>query len=272
MDYGIVFPQEPQLRAAPFEPLEVRHRRLGRSQRRAHRPNCFERRFAAPLVRVPASQGDERFREHHDPASREGDMSNDFRGRFGRLSDEELFNIVNISFADYREEALEAAKTELARRGFQLARTGMDFEVITPTGVRLTAPKLAPTSESHEVVEEPCLPTRWLRFYIYLRLFQSGFPIFLFIIMGSSGIGLTEGIVIAMIAIPFSLVAVVAFGLGRRKLWAWQANWILMALDVLGFKFFITPIDAMLVAVIALGLVWFWPNYVYFKKRRALFS
>src|SRR2546421_246977 len=108
-------------------------------------------------------------------------MSNEAIHRLERLTDEELFNLINVEFTDYRVEVLEAAKDELARRGFQLARTGADFEVITPTGIRLTAPKIVPTLESPNLVVPSSISTRWLGVYIYLRILRGIIPILIFI-------------------------------------------------------------------------------------------
>lgn len=66
--------------------------------------------------------------------------------RIPKLSDEELLKIVNTHFADYRQEAIDIAKEELQSRGFKLLRTGADFEVITPTGIKLMPPKIASAS------------------------------------------------------------------------------------------------------------------------------
>lgn len=71
-------------------------------------------------------------------------MTNELTNMKERLSiqtDEDLLKIVNIDFADYREEAIKFAKEELEQRGYVLSQTGVDFKVMTPEGIRLTSPK-----------------------------------------------------------------------------------------------------------------------------------
>ena len=68
------------------------------------------------------------------------------------------------------------------------------------------------------------------------------------------------------------------FGLHNRKGWAWKWNWVLIAWGGLILAIPKTPFSAddfwgrYITTIIVFGLVWMWPNYVYWKKRRGWFS
>ena len=76
-----------------------------------------------------------------------------------RLSDDELLKMVTIDSGDYRQEALVLAKDELRGRGFVITRMGIDFDVITPDGIKLkplnksTAEPVAAPRQHESVVE-----------------------------------------------------------------------------------------------------------------------
>jgi hypothetical protein len=81
--------------------------------------------------------------------------------------------------------------------------------------------------------------------------------------------------------IPIAILAISLFvGLRRRRLWAWQLNWLWLLLDVFGMAAQRVPKESAaeeavgyyVGAVLAYAVVWGTPNYVYFKKRRLLFS
>jgi uncharacterized membrane protein YphA (DoxX/SURF4 family) len=61
----------------------------------------------------------------------------DLKQRISELSDDELLNMLNVDYADYRTEALRFASEALKRRGFQLNKVGPDFDVVTPDCIRL---------------------------------------------------------------------------------------------------------------------------------------
>lgn len=112
----------------------------------------------------------------------------------------------------------------------------------------------------------------WLNWYTYVSL-----PISILILIGlsikSAGV---EGVFAAILAIYFCFVL---YGLYNRRLWGWVGNWIILGM----------PISLALLDLLALGknlpaqigsilanvmgsLIWFLPNYIYFKKRRFLFE
>ena len=128
------------------------------------------------------------------------------------------------------------------------------------------------------------LGTKWLKFWNYFSLPFGG-------VLGlESGLVMllvvpTIGIIIVPIAILLILVAilqfVVAYGLHNRKIWAWQWNWVVIVLSWFSAAKPNSPNSfgssavfwtQFIIQFSVVGLIWMWPNYVYWKKRRALFS
>jgi len=85
-------------------------------------------------------------------------------------------------------------------------------------------------------------------------------------------------------AVPFVLLYLgIAYGLHRRRLWAWTWNWAMVGLTYL---LLIDPTSALGLSVSSIegagliyplrlafyALIWIWPNYIYWMKRKALFS
>lgn len=178
------------------------------------------------------------------------DELKDIRERFSNLSDDELLKIVHVDYADYREEALEIAKDELNKRNI------LDIK----------------EDKKDELTNKPDdIPVRWLQFYTYFRL-----PVGLIIsIVSFLAINdATEQIVSLILTIPFVILAVLVFiGLHKRRLWGWKLNWALIGTEIIlfGLDRAEDGISFGIFFSIAL-LVWFTPNYIYFNKRRLLFS
>jgi hypothetical protein len=83
--------------------------------------------------------------------------------------------------------------------------------------------------------------------------------------------------VLFAISLAIGLV-VLAVGLHRRRLWAWRGIWYLLGIDWLLFALSpvsppisMNPLDWWFLRFAGFGLAWVLPNFVYFKKRRALF-
>ena len=65
------------------------------------------------------------------------------------------------------------------------------------------------------------------------------------------------------------------FGLHRRRLWGWQLNWCVLAVEALLYPLTLGLSDdagMMLLPIVILSLVWVLPNAIYFKKRQHLFT
>lgn len=124
----------------------------------------------------------------------------------------------------------------------------------------------------HTGVVAPTLGTKWLKFWNYFSL-----PV-----GGVLGLLMSVGVpALGIIMVPISILQfVVAYGLHRRRLWAWQWNWVLiiityisMAIPIPGVHGGGAELVVQFVIKAVLGwLIWMWPNKVYWKKRRALFS
>jgi hypothetical protein len=117
----------------------------------------------------------------------------------------------------------------------------------------------------------PKLGTRWLSVWVTIHLV--GPPLVALWALSVSW-------ALFIFSLPFFIaIEIIAIGLGRRRLWAWRANWVMLALGCLinvfpkeptrdWREFAIRSIGG-LVGVVLLDA---WPNYVYFRKRRALFA
>jgi len=126
----------------------------------------------------------------------------------------------------------------------------------------------------HTGIAASALGVKWLKFWNYFILPVGG-------ILGLFTSLVVPGLGIAMIPIAI-LQFVVAYGLHHRRLWAWQWNWVLIIITYIGMSI-PTPTPSVnsseadmaalfvMNAIIA-GLIWMWPNHVYWKKRRTLFS
>jgi len=69
-----------------------------------------------------------------------------------------------------------------------------------------------------------------------------------------------------------------AYGLHQRRLWAWRWNWVMLVATWIGGSipdFSGATLDFLTnfyVVFLIFGVLWMWPNYVYWKKRQFLFS
>ena len=123
-------------------------------------------------------------------------------------------------------------------------------------------------------------PTAWLKFWTYIRL-PAGLLVGLVKLTDTHFGSEFESLVTVVISVPlFALVIATIVGLHRRRLWGWRLNWVVLFTEavlypltrlrdslngpeLLGFLFG---------GWLVIGLIWVWPNYIYFKKRRALFN
>ncbi len=135
------------------------------------------------------------------------------------------------------------------------------------------------SDEGSNLTKSKSLPTRWLSFYTYFflpfkiltspvnilaeydRLIEAGYNVSL------------NPFDFVPIVIVDIFICLLIYGLHKRKLWGWISNWIFLALIVL-----VNPIGTSkdftvyFVAVFLTALIFFLPNYIYFKKRRFLFN
>lgn len=129
------------------------------------------------------------------------------------------------------------------------------------------------------IVDPAKLGTKWLVFWNDLALPVGGI-LGLLMSFGTPPLGITRIAIYKLGIIAISILnLVVAYGLWRRKLWAWQWNWNLIFIAYANIVIKLSQPSPgcnrailFFVALILGGLCWMWPNYVYWKKRRVLFS
>ena len=123
------------------------------------------------------------------------------------------------------------------------------------------------------------IATRWLSFYTYAYL--PFMILFSFVPLLAQYDTLVElgykvklnPLMFVPIVVSDIFICFVIYGLHKKKFWGWVCNWIF-----LGAKVLLSPVyykisfGAYLVAVILLFLIFFLPNFIYFKKRRFLFD
>jgi hypothetical protein len=120
------------------------------------------------------------------------------------------------------------------------------------------------------------LSTRWLIFWNFIRLplTMIGIWINALIILFNGKIYETIGMILFGVFYYYAFI-----GLLRKKIWGWRLNIVLLFLEPT--LFIIAQIDQYewaglpeYVVYLSLFVIFFWvlPNYIYFKKRRELFS
>lgn len=132
-----------------------------------------------------------------------------------------------------------------------------------------------PLKAAPEQVRDPStLSTKWLTYWNYFSLPVGGL-LGLLISLGMPALGI--------MMVPLAILQfAVAYGLHYRKLWAWQWNW---GLVVVAYIFSLAPTPTpgshggpadvagqVFIKLILGSLIWMWPNYVYWRKRKGLFS
>lgn len=166
------------------------------------------------------------------------------RAQMARLTDDELRIALTTGADSYHPEALVLAAEELERRGLSV-----------PTPTEAAALELQKARE---------IPVGWLKFYTYVRLpveiLFSLFPFF-----NDSGIGM------ALFILLTPLRGFVLVGLHRRTLWGWKLNWVYLATTVLLLAWTGPSLLSQALGIPFWALVWGFPNYFYFKRRRHLF-
>lgn len=164
------------------------------------------------------------------------------------LSDLELSKMVFEEHSNYREDALEIAKKELARREIN--------------------------QENYRDIDIPledCPPKElgisWMRFYVYIsipygiisRFYEaydnSFWPNYL------------------IVGISFIVSVFTIYGMHKWKIWGWNLNIILLILSAFVFPVLRAKnIDSYLSFAVTKLLIWCIPNFIYFWRRIKLFE
>ena len=114
------------------------------------------------------------------------------------------------------------------------------------------------------------LGLKWFKFWCYVLLPLNGCISMLAFLVLFEDIGILFGVIGA-------LQFLVAYGLHKRRMWAWGWNWLLVALTwvVMSMPSTFADVDDMIVRFLILfvftGLIWMLPNYVYWKNRKIIF-
>jgi len=128
--------------------------------------------------------------------------------------------------------------------------------------------------KSSNFTKSKSISTRWLSFYIYIflpfKILVSPVNILASYYDGNINFNILD--FVPILTFDIFLIFLI-YGLHKRKFWGWICNWIFLAFMVL-----LSPISSSnnfrvyIVAVILTALIFFLPNYIYFKKRKYLFK
>lgn len=138
-----------------------------------------------------------------------------------------------------------------------------------PTGP--TLPQAGPSPIVHSGFGQKVLGTKWLKYWNYFILPGGGI---LCIVLLFDFRGQYVFLLFWLSYLHFCL----AYGLYRRKLWAWEMNWVMIVATWIGGPIpdvFGSGVDFWVkyfIGFLVYGVFWMWPNYVYWKKRRVLFQ
>ena len=120
------------------------------------------------------------------------------------------------------------------------------------------------------------IPQRWLLFWIYIRI-PLGILMSLNKVTNINFPSWYRSSVLTTII----LSGFVFQGLRKRLKWGWRLNFLLLGIEA----FYYLPMNfaskekagedyiiAYLIGLVICGVVWFVPNYLYFKRRESLFT
>lgn len=140
-------------------------------------------------------------------------------------------------------------------------------------------------NKSIPAINKKELKTKWLGFWIFKLIFGSFIGLLnnIFDILEHPQAGiLSPAYMIIIATIAYSFPFSIGIGLIKKRIWAWKLNWIIIfsepffiAVNRMHATSFESASQSLifLIAMVALsGILWTFPNYIYFKKRRDLFS
>ncbi len=168
------------------------------------------------------------------------------RKRMEQLTDDELRKAVTVDADQYRPEAIPIAWEELRKRG---------VTDVPPAEV-----------ERVKARDRAKLTTGWITAYSVLMAVAA-----LLTLWGIGNSGNVPGIVAGTVFVvaPDLLIA---YGLLRRRAWAWSLNRVFLVISGFASTANMWPdlVLSLVGLIMAMGL-WVLPNLVYFNKRRDLF-
>ena len=124
------------------------------------------------------------------------------------------------------------------------------------------------TEDSNQ--QQRLLGTRWLSFCTYYQYPVGG----LATIWAALGVPIPKFPMIISLTLPLTFfLFAMAYGLHRRRIWAWKANWGVMVLGGAAFLLEQSSKDLAVVLITVSGIgIWGWLSFIYWSKRRELFS
>jgi hypothetical protein len=142
--------------------------------------------------------------------------------------------------------------------------------------------------QTARVPQQRKLPTRWLTFWTYFLLI-CGVCYFVLIpvaiaLRTDQPSSLQAVIIGTTLLILYGIFAIgLALGLKRRRAWGWKANWLAVGLTwfalaaksmspVMSKANLLWSFGSLAFGLVWWGVLWMLPNFIYFRKRRALFS
>ncbi len=186
--------------------------------------------------------------------------------KLSAMSDDELYQMIQFKASQYHEQAISLAKEEVARRKLEPTIDAQDLKS------RIEEQK----GQAKDWNKEQGLRTAWLEYYVF-GLFASAV---IYAILGVIGVVIwgSKMLIYTFVLILICIVsAVLSYGLRKRALWAWKLNNALLTLSplfLIGASMIMPTMDARAVFM-GLFFITLLPsilNYIYFKKKKKLFS
>ena len=114
------------------------------------------------------------------------------------------------------------------------------------------------------------LGMKWLKYCAYFQYPVSG----ILILWIPLNVPMSKFLLALAVTLPITVTFfAIAWGLIRRRLWAWRANWAVILLACVAFINEQMSESLILISIALVGTVLFiWANYVYWKNRRHLFT
>lgn len=184
------------------------------------------------------------------------------RQKLSTMSDEELYLIVNANAADYNEVAMSLAKDELSRR--------KSAEIYNIQDAKDKIKK-----KETQWNKEEGYTTNWLDYSVvsYFMGMILSLLYTIFLIMWSDKDKVFLYYILSYVITAGLICGFLSIGLRNRRLWAWKLNNIFLLLYPLSCFIGALTKDLLFFKIhFFIGIIWSPLNYIYFAKRRSLFS
>ena len=112
------------------------------------------------------------------------------------------------------------------------------------------------------------IPMTWYYFYTYIRL-----PLGILLGLATAfQTKIIENVLLTVVLVIFQIIVII--GLSNFKIWGWNINLFLLIAECFIYSINRTQGELYrgIVLFVLMALLWFLPNFIYFKKRIQLFS